>query len=147
MSKNVASEGDLIAIPLKSQGGEKWVVAKVLFVSSRYKDVMLLGVCRGLFDHLEDARELAEQTNYEQLIYTSRRGFNKRGWLIVGNSHVHREERDLSLRVIAGNVWRGDDWVRPASKEDELGLPQMDVAGHIRVENLLKRNLEIAKPI
>lgn len=136
MTKKIADEGDHIAIP-GSTG--KWALAKVLYASNHYKDVILLGILPGRSETPETLWR-DHPAEYERLVYTGRRHFHKRGWRIVGHSDVSEAERDLSTRIVAGNVWKADDFLRPASRADEITLKQMDVAGHIRVENLLNQH-------
>ncbi|MEO0797125.1 MAG: hypothetical protein AAFX93_18380, partial [Verrucomicrobiota bacterium] len=82
--------------------------------------------------------------NPRRLVYTSRKGFAKRGWEIVGKSSITNEEEEYSIRVVDQDVWLGDSVVRQATSDDLKRIRTMIVSGFIRIEQQLQDDLSEA---
>jgi hypothetical protein len=134
MARDVAKAGDLLAIPI----GPNWAMARVLFVSNHFKDIMLLAVSPKRIDSLDGVRYSGADDSEEKLIYTGARGFSRRGWRRIGSFPVTEGDFSKTLRISAGNVWLGDEFLRPAEPGDQAQLPVMYVDGHIRVERMVE---------
>jgi hypothetical protein len=126
--------GDLVAIPA---GEGRQALAKVLYVSERYKDVILLGVSAE--DASETRAEEISWLSYGLLIYASQVPIRRGRWPRLGSTSLSAEDESRSRRVVAGDVWEGDVHLGPASDEDMLTLPRMSVAGSRLVERKVAR--------
>ena len=120
--------GDIILIPLE-QGFRP---AKVLYVSLRYKDTILLGLYKNLVADLHSSCDLED--TFELLIYTSRAPIRKNRWHYIGHEALRTTQQSLDFRVVAGERWQGDTHLGPASEEDKTRLPEMLVMGVRLVE-------------
>jgi hypothetical protein len=136
MSDKSPRVGDIVLIPVRT---DTYAVAKVLFLSRRYKGVMLLGVSK--------TRTVATRTvpdplpvDYELRIYTGVRLVGPDAWPVVGHD-PSPVDPDVSRRRIAGAVWVGDEWQGAATDEDLRNLPEQGVAGRAAVENQIRRAL------
>lgn len=116
--------GRLIAIPT----GEGWRLAKVLFASAYFRNVLLL---RLLESRSSDPARLLDQPRTESgpLYYTGIQPIRAGRWLLVGVEEVSEAERELSRRTSGGEVWLLDEHLGPASDEDLARLPKMLVHG------------------
>jgi hypothetical protein len=118
-----AREGDIFRIPLPSGASG---IAKVLYVSKRYRNVMLLGVAAGA-----DISEVAavEADFSAGLFYTSVEAPAYLGWHCIASTPVSFAESQLSRRIVGGEVWLGDVEIGPASSDDRRKLPRMLALG------------------
>lgn len=92
MSKKTMA-GDIIFIPLE----RGFKPAKILYVSQRYKDTILLGVYKNSIANLRLPSDLTD--NFELLIYTSKIPIQKKRWHRVG----HEELRSAQKNSISGS--------------------------------------------
>lgn len=135
-SRKSAIKGDVLSIPV----GDAWAIGKVVFVSEVFKDIMLVA----LWYPFEEPEKFALDGNPRRLVYTSRKGFAKRGWEIVGKSSITNEEEEYSIRVVDQDVWLGDSVVRQATSDDLKRIRTMIVSGFIRIEQQLQDDLSEA---
>jgi len=130
-----SNAGDLLAIPL----GEGAGLAKVIFASSYFKDVILLKLYR---KRLPDGRE-PDPDDFAgefDLYYTAQNPIRKGHWLIVGSEPVSAAEVGLTKRTSGGEVWIEDRHLGPASANDLAELPEMLVHGFKLVEKYASRS-------
>jgi hypothetical protein len=137
-----AAVGDLIAIPALG----KWALAKVLFVSRHFKNIMLISLMSELLGDPDDLPDGLRHLESGVTFYTASVGFGKRGWRVVGSSDVSSEEVHKSLRIVAGEVWVRDELLRQASPDDEKVIRTMGVDGFIRVERQISSFFEEKVP-
>ncbi|WCE05979.1 Imm26 family immunity protein [Pseudoxanthomonas sp. JBR18] len=125
-----AREGDIFTIPLED--GRK-ALCRVLFASSYFKDVVLIG-CYGVrSDDLSTSEQAS--TGPKAMVYT---GWSK-AWTIIGHEPMASHEGTLSRRIVAGDVWEGDKLMGKATEAELASLPKMQVHGHrILVRHLAK---------
>ena len=119
-SKSAVKPGDLIEI----KSGESSLVAKVIYVSAIYKDVMAL-VPQG-------------RPGKDAVIYTSARAVGSI-WPLVGHESVTPMEIKLTRRIVADKIFVADEEVGIASDKDFKSLQHMDVAGVRVVERWARR--------
>jgi hypothetical protein len=114
--------GDIVAIPVDGATHR----AEVLFVSSYFLNLILIGLLG------------RDQPNwpYVALVYTSRESIPN-PWPIVGTSGK-APPISLSTRVVAQNVWVGDEQGRVATSVDRDRFPLMRVAGQTAVERIIR---------
>ncbi|MGC5704037.1 hypothetical protein J4P02_27930 [Pseudomonas sp. NFXW11] len=128
MSTRPTIAGDIVLIPIS----EGFRPAKVLYVSQRYKDTILLGLyassvtTRQLPDALADTFALR--------LYTSKAPVHKQRWHWVGHETLRESQTGLDLRIVAGELWQGDQHLGMASPEQRKHLPEMLVMGAALVE-------------
>ncbi len=120
--------GDIILIPIESS----FKPAKVLYVSKYYKDVILLGIYKNSVSSQEMPADLPDE--FEVLLYTSKAPIQRKRWLYVGHEELKPTQTNLDLRVVAAELWQGDNCLGPASEEDKRNLPKMLVMGAKLVE-------------
>ncbi|MCD5989312.1 hypothetical protein KDX30_15525 [Pseudomonas sp. CDFA 553] len=106
--------------------------AKVLYVLQRYKGVILLGV----YKKSVTLQQLPDQLpdTFEVLIYTSKAPIQKQRWRYVGHEDLRSTQENLDHRVVAGELWQGNNHLGSASVEDKKKLPEMLVMGAGLVE-------------
>ncbi|MEG3147116.1 hypothetical protein U1839_20885 [Sphingomonas sp. RT2P30] len=127
MTKDIV--GSFVAIP----AGDKRLLAKVIFASSYFANVIALKVYPGAI-----ASEPPDLSNTEKggfkVFYTSGKPVKSKRWPIVGKSDVSPDERELTRRTAGGEVWVEDQYLGPASEADLASLPKMLVLGDKLVE-------------
>lgn len=133
--KRVAA-GDVVLIPVPNGG---FGVTKVLYASRYFKNVILLGVYKLKLFQVKMPEVLPQEFVLPH-IYTGNQGIGEGCmWPRVGNVGVTDSENAMSLRVVAGHVYLGDECIRAATREDERTLPFMGVAGQLLVEEQVAR--------
>src|SRR5689334_15568015 len=113
MSKQKVAEGDLFAVP----GGEAFGLAKVIFISSHYRNLMLIR----LFPERADgpnALPIPDPKARSELCYTGVDSAQKGEWVHVGQQDVTGQERAMTKRVAAREVWIEDTHLGPATEQD-----------------------------
>lgn len=126
--------GDLIAIPSAGRFG----VAKVLFCSQYFSQVILIGLFRSTFEELNsiDAALLTEPMD---LYYTGSDPIAAGKWPVVGYRELQANEKLLSKRIVAGDVWVEDRHIGAASEQDLAALPKMLTYGARLIEKAIQR--------
>ncbi|EPL07186.1 hypothetical protein [Pseudomonas sp. CF161] len=128
MKPGKTAVGDIVLIPL-AQGFRP---AKVLYVSQRYKDTLLLGLYATTVNSVHMPADLPD--GFGLTLYTSKAPIRTGRWLQVGNQALTAPQRGLDRRIVANELWQGDEHLGPASAQDQLDLPQMLVMGAGLVE-------------
>jgi hypothetical protein len=142
MKKQKVALGEIILIPIS--GG--FVQAKILFLSKLYKDVMLLGI----YAYSSDMKQYAVPVvgDFAATYYASKQAILKGKWSSTGIIEPLSEtERHLSKRIVGGTVWVEDQYLGPATLEDEQTLPQMDVYGSDLLEEEVALLFQPQKPL
>ena len=125
--------GDLVEVPAGKKGS---VTAAVLYVSSHFKDVILLGFCElqvgGGPCRLSD-----------QYFYTEVSAIKRGRWKLIKNGYAAPVDPSVSTRIVGGEVWTGDQKVRDATSVDRKDLPKMRVAGPVLMERRAEEYLSI----
>lgn len=134
--KATASPGGILAIPI----GDRFALGKIVFVSSRFKNVMLIRLFQTVVPHAQLPKELS-RVFLDGVIFTGIQAVENGRWPLIGQVPVDPAEIELSRRIVAGRVYLGDEELGRASLEDERRLPQMDVDGAILVERKAARLL------
>ena len=123
--------GMIIGIPTSATG--KMRVAKVLFCSRRYRNVILIAFS-GSLSVAQEGCELVPSEFNGRRVYTGAQIIRDGRWPVLGDCALTEGEENASLRIIAGEVWLGDEHLRSATAQDQNSLPPMDVAGAALVE-------------
>ncbi len=112
--------GDIVLIPVSL---DEWVVAKVIFVSKVFRHCILIGVT----DEITRSRTMPASmpARYILQTWTTDQEFIEGIWHKVGNLPVSEKERQASLRLVADEVWLGDEVLRKATERDKTRLPHM----------------------
>ena len=116
-------EGDLYAVAL---GDGREALCWVLYKSTYFKDIVLMG-CYGLF-----CDDVIDEENFSlvaQPIYTGASKATTTSWRFISVRPFSAKEKDISLRIVAREVWLGDDCLGVASSNELATLPIMDVYG------------------
>ena len=119
-------------------GGGKFGIAKVIYVSKFFRNVILLRLFHKTFATPEQA-EAPTATAPSDLIYTGKGAIKPGEWIYFGEQPQHPSERDMTRRIVGGDVWVEDEHLGPASEQDRLTLKDMMVSGYIRVSNAVAR--------
>ena len=127
--KPPVAAGDLIAIPVECG----FVPAKVLFVSSYFKDVVLLSIASRRVSNVVEV-EQAAPVEHDRLHYTRAAPFRNGRWNVVARQEIMPPEHALSRRIVAGDVWLGDEHLGPADDDELRTLAQMLVHGEKLIE-------------
>jgi hypothetical protein len=128
MMKKTVVIGEIVLIPV----GNEFVPAKVLYLSHRYKNVILLGIYNFKTFVKECPKTLP--SSFGLTVYTSQDPVLKKRWISIGLEPLLTEQRGIAKRIVGGDVWLEDQHLGPASEIDRRSLPQMDVLGAGLVE-------------
>jgi len=126
--------GDLIAIPCN----ERWGLAKIIFLSKRYKDVIHIKLYRQTYPDKVVASGTEANLLFD-LYYTSGKPIKRGEWIIIGHSEVSSDELAMSKRIVAGSVWMEDIYIGPASDSEIRDLPKMLDYGYRLIEKAAAR--------
>jgi hypothetical protein len=128
MSKKNVDVGEIILIPVENE----FVPAKVLYLSHRYKNVILIGI----YNIRQTAKECPKTlpTGFGLMVYTSQDPVLKKRWIGIGHEPLLTGQIGVAKRIVAGETWLEDQHLGPASEIDRRSLPQMDVLGAALVE-------------
>lgn len=121
--------GSFVAIP----AGDKRVLAKVIFASTYFANVIAVKVYAGAIASEPPDLSNADEAGFT-VFYTSGKPVKSKRWPIVGKADVSADERELTRRTAGGEVWVEDQYIGPASEADLASLPKMLVFGDKLVE-------------
>lgn len=135
--------GSVIAIPVD----DMLLACKVIWLSTRSRDVMGLVVLPGVYDDLGSARfydgtyQFFTVMGEERLVmYADRKNVTRRKlWPIIGSLPLTPLDHDLMTHQIGAGLWQGDDFLRNLSPQEQGAYPKMLVAGNGAVENFLRQ--------
>lgn len=121
--------GAYLAIP----AGDKPLLAKVIFASSYFRNVIALKLFVG-----SSAEEPLDFTKVEgmpfEVHYTGAQPIRSKRWNLVGKGDVTNLERELTRRTAGGEIWIEDNHLGPAIDADLRKLPEMSVKGATLIE-------------
>jgi hypothetical protein len=125
MARNEISIGDLFYVPLK----ERKVLAQVVYISAKMKDVMLIGLL-GLFD----VDQFQGNEGFKEFVWAGMAPLVQGVWPILGNAPVVVPS-DVTRCIVAGWVCENEKEIRPASESDYASLPKMTPYPRLALEN------------
>ena len=121
----------VIGIPVAK--GDQFRAAKVLFCSKYFRNLILIAFHRSPV--IGDGVNSFDSAEFSgRRVYTGAQIIRNGRWKILGECDLTQEESNASLRIVAGDVWLGDQHMRAASARDIESLPRMDAAGAALVE-------------
>lgn len=137
--------GDLFLIPFE----KKYAVCKTLWVSKKTKNVFSFVVKNKLANTKEEALDIVNTKEYLfvkiysgviNVFYTSIEKLKNGEWEIIGKQELTKEEgTDFQYHNIGGNLYKGDEYIRPLNIEEYKTTPKMGVDGYEAINNFLKR--------
>jgi hypothetical protein len=130
---HITPDGDIFGMPL-TDGTE--ALCRVLFKSQYFRNVILVGVYGRASGHDPISQIRAKKDPLVQ-IYASCESLDLGQWRYLGNAPVSDGERQLSKRVVGGEIWLRDEHLGPVG-DNSQSLPQMDVYG----DRVLQRKVE-----
>lgn len=128
MSKKTVQVGDIALIPV----GNEFVPAKVLYLSSYFKNLILLGIYNKKQGSIEMPSVLSDE--FVELLYTSQEPILKKRWFHVGHEALRAGQKGLAKRIVGGDIWLEDQNSGSACDLDMGTLPPMQVLGAGLVE-------------
>jgi hypothetical protein len=134
MRKNQIKLGDIILIPVD---GDKCALGKIIYLSRRYRNVILLNIYPLVVSLSEKMPDLPMGIFNEMLIYTGNHKIKTEEWKKINNVLVTDEEKKMSERIVGGEVWIEDEYIRAATEHDFKTLKSMLVDGTKLVEKKL----------
>ena len=136
--------GDLFLILFE----KKYAVCKVLWVSKKTKNVFSFVVKNELANTKEEALNIANIKEYLfvkiysgviNVFYTSIEKLKNGEWEIIGNEKLtEKENHDFQYHNIGGNLYKGDEYIRPLNVEEYKTVPKMGIDGYEAINNFLK---------
>lgn len=129
--------GDLIAIPSGAYVG----LAKVIYVSHYFRQVVLIKLYRAAFQVQESHSPCAEAA--ADLYYTSSSPIFTDRWKVTGYEPISECERLMSRRIVSGDIWVGDECLGQATEHDLKTLPKMLVYGFKLIEKAVTKVAEV----
>lgn len=136
MKKKNVKVGEIALIPA---GDGKFIPGKVLYLSKRYKDVVLLALSKKPITESNMPEDFLIDPSL--CVYTSQVAIKNGRWKSVGLESLREQEKGLAVRIVGGSVWEEDEEIRPAAEDDYSSLPKMQVLGAALVE---KKALQLA---
>lgn len=127
-------EGDIYVLSSKSKNA----LAKVIYTSNYFKDVILIKL------YLSPVEADKVPSNYLvdsdfKLIYTGKDSVKKSTWNLIASQQVSADEKKLTKRIVAGDVWVGDDMIGKASDSDLEKLPKMLTLGYKLIDKKVSK--------
>jgi len=136
LSKKQVELGGLYAIP----GVDKFGLAKVIYVSKYFRDVILIRLYKEAYASLDDMGQESPTQDADSVLYYTGGGAIKAGsWRYLGGQPVSEKERALTKRIVGGGVWIEDNHIGPAADADMSNLKQMSVHAYKLVEKAVSR--------
>ena len=117
---------------------DRCAVAKIIYLSKYFKDVILLRTYPLVVSFSVETIELPKDFEKELLIYTGNQKIKMEKWRKLNNISVTDEEKKMSKRIVGGDVWIEDECMGNATEQDYQILLHMDVDGTKLVENRMK---------
>ena len=130
-----ATPGMVVGIPVTDSG--RFRAAKIPYRSNYFRNLILIAFHRRPLVE-EGVSNFAPAEFSGRRVYTGAQIIRMGRWTIIGASALTQDETSASLRVVAGDVWLGDQVLRTASDVDLKTLPKMDAAGAGLVEKWAK---------
>jgi hypothetical protein len=128
--------GDVILIPLKDN---IFGIGKILFLSKRFKNVILLGV----YDQFVKTPSMPTSLGEISLkLYTGQQAIKEGPWILVGNETLLDSQRNLSKCIVADDVWFEDQKIRTATADDFATLPELLALGRGLVEKKVQELIQ-----
>jgi hypothetical protein len=124
---------DIVGSFVAISAGDKRLLAKVIFASSYFANVIALKVYPGAIASEPPDLSDPERAGFK-VFYTTGSSVKSKRWPIVGKADVSPAERELTRRTAGGEVWVEDQHLGPASEADLASLPKMLVFGDKLVE-------------
>jgi len=118
-------EGDVVTVPVEDK---TLMLCRVLYKSQRFKHVALVG-CYGRFVESLPVASQLQSGLVGNPLYTTVQPKMIASWQRLDNQPLSEQEVQLSLRIVAGDVWLGDKHLGTASHSELASLPKMDVYG------------------
>ena len=123
MARSRTEAGDIVLIPLERGYG----MAKVLFLSERYKHVALLGVYRMWFESTSLPATLPQE--FALLHYADCRPITDGRWIRLGNQPLSAAEAEIPPCIVGNAISHKDRYIREATSEDYKSIMSMIVSG------------------
>ena len=137
MPKEKVIEGDILLFTLENN---KYSLAKILFASKVFKNVILLGIYGKIIDEKQMPNDLPN--SYVDTIYTSSKRITEFGWEKIGNISVSESDKALTERNVGGEIYIEDKFIR-IENENDAHIPYMGVYGFVALERKIKKIFRI----
>lgn len=135
--------GHVLAIPFEA---DSIAAAKVVYVSEYFKSVIGLRLMNCLFQREPKPEDLRGTISYlDDILYTGRQPVGKY-WRVVAKLDVSADEIDLTRRLVAGDIYVGDQNLGKATETDRRTLRSMGVLGMYAVHEDLAHRLKKRPP-
>ncbi|MCU7804215.1 MAG: immunity 26/phosphotriesterase HocA family protein [Candidatus Thiodiazotropha sp. (ex Lucinoma borealis)] len=134
--------GDVIAIPVTDK---IFATAKIIWISSEYKDVFGFVLLHRLFD--SPVFSEIEEEPYQSVpiysgpvfvLYGDIKNVENGDWRIIGNLPIKSKDKDLLYHNIAGKLCRGDEYIKELPDDELLSYPKFLNAGNQAVISMIK---------
>ena len=135
MRKNHIKLGDIILIPIDE---DRCGIAKIIYLSKYFKDVILLNIYPLVTNFSEEVIDLPANIPNELLIYTGNQKIKTEEWKKLNNIMVTDEEKKLSTRIVGREVWIEDECIGTATEQEREKINRMGVDGTKLVEDKIK---------
>lgn len=119
MKRIKVTEGDIILIPTRT--GD-YGVAKVIFASHHWRNVILLGIYKAVVSKIETPASLPE-VFATSCVFTGSQRIKLGEWPIVARTRVTDSEKEMTRYFDSDDVWIGDQRLGKASPEEKKRLP------------------------
>lgn len=122
MNRRDVAPGAIVSIPC----GGYYVIAKVLYVSSYFKNTALLKIYQHRIPVGCSYTDAINEDSFE-LTHTGIASIKKGGWAILGHMSLSVSDSQSMKWIVGGDVWDADNCLGAASDADLSTLPRMRV--------------------
>lgn len=139
--KKTFTEGDLFFINDIKFGkkilslNNKYRVAKLIFISSYFKD--MIGFIPSISSFSEKPEKLNEIEFMDNVIYTGNSELKNGNWEIIGHQEVSEKEKLLTMRRVGNAIMIKDEEIRICTDEDYTKYKNQGIAGLAAVHYFL----------
>ena len=133
--------GNIFTIPLSAN---KYVVAKVVWISEKYRDVFGFVLSKNVIEDPDNAS--IEFGNYKPIplytgdvfvLYGDLKNIVNGTWKVIGNIPLSKGDDDLLQHNIGGSLYKGDIFIRKLSDQELDKYPKFLNAGDKAIVNIL----------
>ncbi len=128
------NEGDIYVLSSKGKNA----LAKVIYTSNYFKDVILIKLYLSSIEADKVPSNYLVDSDFK-LIYTGKDSVKKSNWNLIASQQVSADEKELTKRIVAGDVWVGDDMIGKASDSDLEELPKMLTLGYKLIDKKVSK--------
>ena len=122
------------------RSGGRIGVVKLIFLSARYRNMIAIRLFDGAYLDGEATRiRIPAATDPSTILYTASDVISARKWEFLQVQEVTENERMMTKRIVAGNLWQEDTPIGPAMEIDYSKYPKQLICGYKLVDLTIEK--------